>query len=153
VIVLRFPALLALLTIGACAHQPPTYPSRDTAAYAYVDQRKREIEARKDEMLAELATCESGGSGESPTPIVGGRGAYIGRFQFAPRTVITYVKDMDGRVLSYQEAVSLAHDYSQAARLAKYVIFERDGIAAWPACARKLGLFQRVQEIKAAQGA
>ncbi|HTR82913.1 MAG TPA: hypothetical protein VMI56_00445 [Reyranella sp.] len=143
-------APVALLFVGACAHQAPIYPNRDTVGYAYADQHRREIEGRKDALLSELATCESGGDGDSPTPIVGGRGAYIGRFQFAPRTVINYVRDMDGRVLSYQEAVSLAHDYGQASRLAKYVIFERDGIAAWPACARKLGLFQRVADIKAA---
>jgi hypothetical protein len=108
----------------------------------------REVEERKDEMLRELAVCESGGSGESLQPIYGSRGAFVGRFQFTPRTVINYMQQMDGRTLSVQEAISLAHDYHQAAALAKFVIFEKDGVWNWPLCTRKLGLVQQVAEIK-----
>jgi hypothetical protein len=109
----------------------------------------RAIAARKDELLRDLAVCESGGSGDSERPIYGGRGAFVGRFQFTPRTVINYVQQMDGRVLSFREATALAHDYQQAAALAKFVIFEKDGIWNWPFCNRKLGLAQQVAEIKA----
>ena len=109
------------------------------------------VEERKEEMLRELATCESGGHGDSDRLIVGGRGAYLGRFQFTPRTVITYVQQMDGRVLSLTEAKELAHDYGQASELAKFVIFEKDGISNWPLCSRKLGLRAQVAEIKSQQ--
>ncbi len=107
-------------------------------------------EERKDEMLRELAVCETGGSGDSFSPIYGGRGAFVGRFQFTPRTVINYVQQMDGRSLSVKEAIALAHDYHQAAELAKFVIFEKDGVWNWPLCNRKLGLAQQVAEIKSA---
>jgi hypothetical protein len=110
--------------------------------------RAREVEERKDDMLRELAVCESGGVGDSAQPIYGGRGAFVGRFQFTPRTVINYVQQMDGRSLSTKEAVALAHDYRKAAALAKFVIFEKDGIWNWPLCSRKLGLVQEVSEIK-----
>jgi len=139
---------MALLAVAGCA-KAPSSPSHDTAAYAFADQSRRALDARKDDLLRQLATCESG---EGEEPIVGGRGAYIGRFQFAPRTVITYVKEMDGRELTYKEAVALAQDYYKAAALAKYVIFQRDGLAAWPACSRKLGLHQQVKAIKAEEG-
>ena len=46
------------------------------------------INKRKDEVLRQLAVCESGDHGDSAVPVIGGRGAYLGRFQFAPRTVI-----------------------------------------------------------------
>lgn len=143
----RHPLLLVLLAIAGCTRPPSPHPALTPEAAA--DLRARGIEERKDEMLRELATCESGGSGDSERPIYGGRGAYVGRFQFTPRTVITYVHEMDGRLLSYKEATALAHDYTQAAALAKFMIFERDGIRNWPYCSRKLGLVQEVAEIKA----
>lgn len=140
---------LLSLAIGGCAAHPSTarVPA-STYNYAFTDLRTREVEGRKDELLRQLAICESGGEGDSLKPIYGGRGTYIGRFQFTVRTVITYVQQMDGRLLSSQEAVSLAHDYSRAAELAKFVIFEKDGIGNWPLCNRRLGLAQQVAEIK-----
>jgi len=111
--------------------------------------RTAEIEARKDELVRQLAICESGGSGASDKPIYGGGGAYIGRFQFTVRAVIAYVQQMDGRVLSAADATALAHDYGQAAALAKYVIFVRGELANWPGCGSKIGLAKNVAEIKA----
>jgi hypothetical protein len=102
-------------------------------------------------MLRELATCESGGHGEADRPIYGFRGMFVGRFQFMPQTVIAYVKERDGRQLSFREATELAHDYDKAKELAKYMIFEQGRVNDWPACARKLGLHQQVKEIYAAQ--
>ena len=107
------------------------------------------IDERKDELLRQLAVCESGAHGDSPVPVIGGRGLYIGRFQFTPRTVITYVQQMDGRELNWGQATALAHDYNQAAALTKWIIFERDGLYNWPACSKKLGLAKQVSEIKA----
>ena len=113
------------------------------------DMRMSLIDERKDEMLRQLAVCESGAHGDSAVPVIGGRGLYLGRFQFTPRTVITYVQRMDGRELTWGQAVALAHDYGQAATLAKWIIFEQDGLYNWPACSKKLGLARQVAEIKA----
>ena len=109
------------------------------------------IEKRKDEVLRELATCESGGHGEADRPIYGFRGMFVGRFQFMPSTVRAYVQQRDGRQLSLREATDLAHDYDQAKDLAKYMIFEQGRINDWPACSRKLGLHRQVVEIKSAE--
>lgn len=108
------------------------------------------VERRKDEILRELATCESGGHGDSDRPIYGGRGAYVGRFQFSPRTVVAYVQQKEGRQLSLSEAKELAHDYEQAAALAKYMIFDLDRAGDWPLCSRKIGLRAQVEEIRSA---
>ena len=137
------PFPLVLFVVVGCAPAPPASLTGQA-----VDARTLEIEARKDDVLRQLAECESGGNGDSDRPIVGGRGAYHGRFQFAPRTVIAFVRDRDGRSLSVNEAIALAHDYQQASALAKYVIFERDGVSHWPACSRKLGLSRQVTAIK-----
>jgi hypothetical protein len=119
----------------------PRQPSADEMRLAMVDERK-------DEVLRQLAVCESGAHGDAAVPVIGARGLYIGRFQFMPRTVITYVQQMDGRELNWKQATDLAHDYTQAAALAKWVIFERDGLYNWPACSKKLGLAKQVAEIK-----
>ena len=141
-----YPLLLVLLAIAGCTKPSPPRPAPSTETRA--DLRARQVEERKDEMLRELSVCESGGVGDSAQPIYGGRGAFVGRFQFTPRTIISYVQQMDGRSLSMKEAVALAHDYQQARALAKFVIFEKDGIWNWPLCSRKLGLAQEVSEIK-----
>jgi hypothetical protein len=137
--------LIALLSLGACARPTPLAPQY---AHTAIDPRTSAIDERKDEVLRQLAVCESGGYGDSDRPIYGGRGSYVGRFQFATRTIINYVKEMDGRQLSSQEALLLGHDYRQAAELAKYVIFERGHYWNWPACSRKIGLANQVADIK-----
>lgn len=127
-------AMVALHTHAAAALDPP---------------QGREIEERKDDLMRQLAICESGGHGGSERPIYGGGGLYAGRFQFTTRAVISYVRDRDGRVLSSNDALLLAHDYSQAAALAKYMIFVRGHFWNWPACSHKLGLARHAADIKA----
>lgn len=136
------PLALTLLVLAGCTHAP-------AEPIQALDSRALDIENRKDEVLRQLAQCESGGNGDSDRPIYGARGAYVGRFQFAPRTVIGFVKERDGRALSHNEAVAFAHDYRQAAGLAKWAIFERDAISHWPLCNRKHGLAAQVAAIKA----
>ena len=142
----RSALLIALLAVTACTRHPT--PNPQAGAPPAADARMSLIDERKDELLRQLAVCESGAHGDAAVPVIGGRGLYIGRFQFMPRTVITYVQQMDGRELNWKQATDLAHDYSQAATLAKWVIFERDGLYNWPACSKKLGLAKQVTEIK-----
>ncbi len=143
--VLRSCALIASLCLGACARpQPPAPHYTPSAAAAHT----REVEERKDDLMRQLAVCESGGWGDSERPIYGGRGTYIGRFQFTIRTVINYVQEMDGRMLNSQQALLLAQDYRQAAELAKFVIFEKRHFWNWPACNRKLGMAEQVEAIR-----
>jgi len=124
---------LTVIALLAGCTKPPAPPPTDRATL---------IEQRKDAVVDQLANCESG-------PGEGHGSRYAGRFQFEPRTVIAFVKERDGRVLSAQEAVALARDYGQASALAKYIIFERDGAGHWPACSRRLGLSRQVAEIRA----
>jgi hypothetical protein len=143
---------LSALALGACVPQTAQKPKQMPGPVLSIAEAKAQaLDSRKDEMLRELATCESGGHGEADRPIYGGRGMFVGRFQFMPRTVMAYVQQRDGRMLSFQEAKELAHDYEQAKDLAKYMIFEQGRINDWPACARKLGLAQQVNEIISSQ--
>lgn len=141
--------LVSSLALAGCVQHnaPKALPgpvlSVQEAKVYYAEQRKQEI-------LRDLATCESGGHGESDRPIVGGRGAYIGRFQFSPRTVVAYVQQKEGRQLSLAEAKELAHDWEQASELAKYMIFDLDRAGDWPLCARKIGLRAQVEEVRSA---
>jgi hypothetical protein len=112
------------------------------AAAEELDSWTPVVEHRKDLVVARLGVCESGASAHPD------RSGYIGPYQFSTRTVINYVRERDGRALTVAEAQALARDQHQAAELAKYVIFERDGHRNWPACGRKLGLAHQVKAIR-----
>ena len=142
---------LSSLALGACVQQTAAPKHMPGPVMSVAEAKAAALDQRKDEMLRELATCESGGHGEADRPIYGNRGMFVGRFQFMPRTVMAYVKERDGRLLSFQEATELAHDYGRAKELAKYMIFEQGQVNAWPACARKLGLHAQVAEIQSAR--
>ncbi len=113
-----------------------------------VDLRQKEIDERKDEIIRQLAHCESGGWGPSERRIIGGRGAYHGRLQFTVQTVIGYQLKRDGTQLNRQEAAELAHDYDRASELAKFMIFDLEEPHHWPLCARKIGLRSQMAAVK-----
>jgi hypothetical protein len=138
---------LATAALTLCACQPHAQ-SLQTASYSAHDALQSEIDERKDEMMRQLAHCESGGSGPSDQPIYGGRGSYLGRFQFSLTTVINYQRRRDGAQLNGREAADLAHDYERAADLAKYMIFELEEPWHWPLCSRKIGLRDQMAHIK-----
>ena len=143
---------LSSLALAACVPQTAQQPKQMPGPILTIAEAKMSAaDLRKEEMLRELATCESGGHGEADRPIYGFRGMFVGRFQFMPRTVMAYVQQRDGRQISLREATELAHDYDQAKDLAKYMIFEQGRINDWPACSRKLGLHRQVAEIQSAQ--
>ena len=123
-------------------------PPTTSGFEAPVDLRQKEIDERKEEIVRQLAHCESGGWGPSDRLIHGGRGAYLGRLQFTISTVIAYQKRRDGAQLSRQEAIDLAHDYDRAGSLAKYMIFDLEEPHHWPLCARKIGLRGQMSAIK-----
>jgi hypothetical protein len=139
--------LIASVALGGCVHNMPSATASAPTVSA-TEAHASEVDLRKDDLLRQLATCESGDSGASDHLIYGGRGLFAGRFQFMTRTVMNWVKERDGTQLSAKEALDLAHDYDRAADLAKYMIFERDRISEWPLCNRKLGLAKQVAEIK-----
>jgi len=139
----RFLLLLSLVALpgGAFAAGPAPAPAQDPAAEA----RSITIEMRRDALIRKLADCETGGRGEAGV----GHGPYVGVFQFSPSTVVSFVRERDGRTLSAQEAVALARDYRRASALVRYVIFDRGGHSHWPACSYKLGIARQVAAIKA----
>jgi hypothetical protein len=136
--------IAAALLVGGCqlGNQPPQTASLRAPA------PRDEVEERKDEMMRQLAHCESGGYGPSERPIYGGRGAYLGRMQFTVQTVMSYQLKRDGRQLTRQEAVDLAHDYDRAASLAKFMIFDLEEPWHWPLCSRKIALRNEMANIK-----
>lgn len=142
------PALLfAAATLAACAPQlPPPHPNQ--TLLTAVSERAHVIEERKDEVIRQLANCESGGYGPSDKLIYGSGGLYLGRLQFATRTVIAYVQKRDGIGLNPKDAAALAHDYDRAADLAKYMIFDLEEPWHWPLCSKKAHVRSEMQAIK-----
>jgi len=140
-------AVVGAFLISGCqlGGNPPTTSGFEPK----VDLRQKDIiEDRKEEIIRQLAHCESGGWGPSDQKIHGGRGAYLGRLQFTVQTVIGYQLKKDGTQLSRQEATDLAHDYDRAGALAKYMIFDLEEPHHWPLCARKIGLRSQMAAIK-----
>ena len=139
--------LFVALALSACAPRLPP-PNPNQALLNAASERARMIEERKDEVIRQLAICESGGYGPSERPIYGGRGAYLGRLQFATRTVMAYVQKRDGIALNPKDAAALAQDYDRAADLAKYMIFDLEEPWHWPLCAKKAHVQSEMQAIK-----
>lgn len=135
--------LAAALGMVGCAPRPPA-----AAAVAPADPRQQEIDDRKEHLLQQLATCESGSWGPHASSIYGGRGAYHGRFQFTARTFITYSRMRDGTDLTVREAIDAAQTYDKAAALAWYMIYDLEQAWHWPLCSRKLGIPAQVRLIK-----
>src|SRR3954451_1323542 len=96
---------LSSLALAACVPQTAQQSKQMPGPILSIAEVKASAsEQRKQEMLRELATCESGGHGEADRPIYGGRGMFVGRFQFMPRTVMAYIQQREGRQLSLREA-------------------------------------------------
>jgi len=140
--------LAAAFAISGCQNILGGTPPTTAGFEPPVDLRQKEIDERKEEIIRQLAHCESGGWGPSDRPIHGGRGAYLGRLQFTIGTYMAYSKKRDGTQLSRQEAIDAAHDYDRASSLAKYMIFDLEEPHHWPVCARKIGLRGQMAAIK-----
>jgi hypothetical protein len=139
--------VVASAALGGCTHVAAQ--AEPQTAAAAIDPHQQAIDERKDDLVRRIAVCESGDHGESDSRIYGGRkGVYVGRFQFTRTTVVNYVRIREGRSITADEATEIAHDYSKAAALAKFIVFDLDGLRNWPACAHKLGLAREVIEIK-----
>jgi hypothetical protein len=138
-------SVLLAAAFGSCGCTTNKHQVAATAPA--VDPRQQDIDERKEQVMQQLAVCESGSWGPQSQPIYGGRGAYHGRFQFTARTYITYQQRHDGTVLTTREAIDAAQDYDKAMKLASFMIFELGEAWHWPLCSRKLGIPAKVQEI------
>lgn len=140
--------IAAALLISGCQNIIGGTPPTTSGFEPPVDLRQKEIDERKEEIIRQLAHCESGGWGPSDRLIHGGRGAYLGRLQFTIGTLIAYQNKRDGTQLSRPQAIEFAHDYDRASELAKYMIFDLEEPHHWPLCARKIGLRNQMAAIK-----
>lgn len=140
--------VVASLGMGGCTGLFATKPPQVAAVAPGLTPREQEIADRKEQVLQQLATCESGSWGPHASPIYGGRGAYLGRFQFTARTFATYSRKRDGTELTIKEAAVYAQDYDKAASLTWYMLYELEEPWHWPLCSRKLGIPAQIKVIK-----
>ena len=139
------------LTLGGCVTKQQAVVDPNASALAAQAERQRQYDDRTNEVMDQLAMCESGGVGPTPDKkIYGARGLYHGRFQFAPRTVMSYVQRRDGVGLNPKEASELAHDWEKSRELAKYMIFDLREPWHWPLCSRKIGMPAQIAAIRQA---
>src|SRR5690242_14485811 len=86
---------LSSLALGACVQQTASPKTMPGPVMSVAEAKAAAVNNRKDELMRELATCESGGSGTSDERIYGGRGAFVGRFQFMPRQRLAGLQPQD----------------------------------------------------------
>lgn len=119
----------------------------DTSAEMYAGR----IEALKDQVVAELEKCESGGFAADKGIIIfdTNNKASIGPLQMQKDHVIHYAKKLEGRDITGQEAVITAITPEKARPFAKRVLFEvEDGWKEWYNCGVKYGLGTKIEYIK-----
>lgn len=117
-----------------------------------IDRMPEKIEKLKDEVVNDLAGCESAGHSEDSGIIIfdTNNKASIGVLQFQKATVIHYVKVLYQKDITGQEAVELAINPIEAKKLAKDIIFKTNNGSwkDWVNCSNKLGLKARIEIIK-----
>lgn len=126
--------------------------SQATTAQAQVmaDGMGVSVEDLKEDLVARLADCETGGRANRDAVITADANGQssIGRLQFQTRTVIAFTREIEDRRIDAGEARRIALDGQRSATLAKRIIFERDGARHWHHCARSLGLYKEVEAIR-----
>lgn len=132
-----------------------TYVAEATERIVTVDKSAEQyavkIDALKDEVVAELEKCESGGYSADRGIIVfdTNNKASIGVLQMQKDHVIHFQKKLYGKDVTGQEAVVIAIVPETARPLAKRVLFEiEDGWKEWFNCGRKLNLATKIEYIK-----
>lgn len=110
------------------------------------------IDVLKDQVIEELAKCESGGRREEDGIVIldsNDKGSY-GPLQFQRKTVMHYYKMMTGNEINGRDAIILALQGDKARELAKYVVFSTNsGVAKdWVNCSKWHGLQSKVDMIK-----
>jgi hypothetical protein len=110
------------------------------------------IDDLKNDVVAQLMKCESGGHKEDDGIIIfdSNNKASIGQAQFQIDTVIHYYKVLYGKTITRKEAVLIAIDGDRAAELTKDVMFKTKNMAGmdWINCDKKLGLDKQIELIK-----
>jgi ABC-type hemin transport system substrate-binding protein len=144
-------AALLVLQGTALSFGVGTLAASTAQAQALADGIGTTVDALKDSVVARLATCETQGKADPDALIVRDANGELsmGRLQFQTRTVIAYTKETEARlIIDSSEARRIALDGERSAKLAKRIIFEKDGVGHWHHCARKLGLYQEVNAIR-----
>jgi hypothetical protein len=101
-------------------------------------------------VVERLAKCETKGRTDANSVVIidTNNKASIGKFQFQAETVANYTKLIEGRTIDRKEAIQIALDGERAARLAKRIIFEKDGLGNWHLCSEQLRLAPEVKFIQ-----
>ena len=126
------------------------------APFIMVDKSAEQFEAKieklKDEVIAELEKCESGGLKDEDGIVVldsNNKGSY-GVMQWQKSSVIHYYQKMTGEVMNGRDAIVYALTADKARELAKWVVFETaSGVEKdWYNCSKKYSLQSKVDLIK-----
>jgi hypothetical protein len=119
-----------------------------------IDNLSTKVAFLKQEAVEKLKNCESNGFVEADAPIIldNNREISIGLFQYQRDTIIHYYKTLYGKEITRKQAVEIAVDEYESARLTEAILFETDkGWTNWLTCSKKLGLQKEIEFIKKLQ--
>src|SRR3990167_10954782 len=149
-------ALIVLFAVTGIAYTGDRWVTKElvatvaTPAFAEITMEAK-VEALKDDIVARLEKCESGGKKEEDGIAIldsNDVGSY-GPLQFQRKTVMHYYELKEGKPINGRDAIILALQGDKARDLARWVIFETpNGVAKdWTNCSRQLGLQKEVDVV------
>lgn len=115
-----------------------------------IDPLNRKIEALKDDVVAQIRSCESAGHKEDEGIIIldTNNKMSIGQLQFQKATVIYYYKTLYNKIITAKEATNIALDSTLASQLAKDILFKtKTGTLNWINCSIKYHSKEQVEII------
>jgi len=128
---------------------PEAVQAVQEAFVAHADETmESKVERMKDEIVEEIAKCESGGVKEPDATILldSNNQMSIGSWQWQIKSVQHYIKKFEGRDITRVEAIQIAVDHEKAQALATRVMFEeKDGVLNWYNCAKKTNAQTKIQ--------
>jgi hypothetical protein len=164
----NWPALLLLVVLAGVIflvfdHKVQAYLNEQTNTFEVVrtftqeqvdkivtERLSLKVEGLQNEVLADLAKCESGGSKEPDGILLLDTNdeISIGRYQFQRPTVKHFMKSLFDKEVNNVEAIAIATDQEQATELAREILFTVDtGHRHWLNCSNKLDLKTRINLI------
>ena len=116
-----------------------------------VYEKGADIKELQDEVLAELAACESQSVKEPDGAIILDTNSRmsIGRYMWQRESVQLYYKSLYNREIGRAEAIAVAINPELSGNLTRDVLFQTDnGYANWKNCDKKISLAMKVNWIK-----
>ena len=151
-IIITFSLLVAITVTGIARIKNKTTKTIDQLPAITAEEIIQEkIKNLQDDVLAQLANCESGNTKEPDGAIILDTNGQmsIGRYMYQIDTVQRFVKHFYKKDITRREAIIYAVTPEKSTELTRRILFEyENGARNWYNCSKKLNIPQQVKLIK-----